>query len=214
MKIQSYRLKKKRCKKDKNKSELFLFSPLMTPSSTFSQAKQKKSNTKTKTKVNVEGKKQKYFCLFQRLFQVPHFLNDCSSLCSTTGPWSRCTVKLKLIHYTTLLFLHCALFYFLFIFFYIAPPLFLHFYSFLLCTLLFFNVCPSFLHLCVASYSFYTASYFLYILPCVFVCVFFTLCPVFINRITNHRLQILWIIKKQKCRSWKRRELIKYQQPL
>ena len=70
MEIQSYRLKKKRCKKDKNKSELFLFSPMMTPSSTFSQAKQKKSNTKTKTKVNVEGKKQKYFCLFQRLFQV------------------------------------------------------------------------------------------------------------------------------------------------
>ena len=73
MEIQSYRLKKKRCKKDKNKSELFLFSPMMTPSSTFSQAKQKKSNTKTKTKVNVKGKKQKVFLSFPTIIPSSTF---------------------------------------------------------------------------------------------------------------------------------------------
>ena len=177
----------------------------------------KKVKHKDKDKSGCERKKtKKYFCLFQRLFQVPHFLNDCSSLCSTTGPWSRCTVKLKLIHYTALYSFSTVPYFIIFLnyIFYIAPPLFLHFHAFLLCTLLFlmcallfyiFALRPTLFTLPITSCTFYHA----------FMCVcFFTLCPVFINRITNHRLQILWIIKKQKCRSWKHRELIKYQQPL
>ena len=106
----------------------------------------KKVKHKDKDKSGCERKKnKKYFCLFQRLFQVPHFLNDCSSLCSIAGPWSRCTVKLKLIHYTTLLFLHCALFYFFIIFFTLRPLFFYTFtlfysapYFFLMCALLFY----------------------------------------------------------------------------
>ena len=172
MKIQSYRLKKKRCKKDKNKSELFLFSPLMTPSSTFSQAKQKKSNTKTKTKVDVKGKKQKVFLSFPTI--IPSSTFSERLLIFVFHHWSMIEMHSQAeaytLHYSTLSPL-CPILFFYYIF-YIAPPLFLHFHSFLLCTLLFFNVCPSFLHLCLASYSFYTASYFLYILPCVFVCVF------------------------------------------
>ena len=181
MEIQSYRLKRKRCKKDKNKSELFLFSPLMTPSSTFSQAKQKKSNTKTKTKVNVEGKKQKYFCLFQRLFQVSERL-----LIFVLHHWSMIEMHSQAeaytLHYSTLsplcpilffllYFLHCAPSFFTLSLFFTLPPFF---FTSLRCVLLFLH--------CLLLLVHFTMRF----------CVcFFTLCPVFINRITNHRLQIL-----------------------
>ena len=178
MKIQSYRLKKKRCKKDKNKSELFLFSTMMTPSSTFSQAKQKKVKHKDKDKSGCERKKTKSIFVFSNDYSKFHIFWTIAHLCAPPLVHNR-DAQSSWSLYITLLYSFSTVPYFIifFITFFTLRPLFFYtftlFYSapyfFLMCALLFyiFALRPTLFTLPPTSCTFFHA----------FLCVFFYTVP-------------------------------------
>ena len=101
---------------------------MMTPSSTFSQTKQKKSNTK----VDVKGKKQKVFLSFPTI--IPSSTFSERLLIFVLHHWSMIEMHSQAEAYTlhcTLLFLHSALFYyFLLLYFLHCAPSFFYTFTF------------------------------------------------------------------------------------
>ena len=150
---------------------------MMTPSLTFSQAKQKKSNTKTKTKVDVKRKKQKVFLSSPTI--IPSSTFSERLLIFVLHRWSmigmHSQAEAYTLHYSTLSPL-CPILSFFIIFFTLRPLFFYTFtlfysapYFFLMCALLFyiFALRPTLFTLPPTSCTFYHA----------FLCVFFYTVP-------------------------------------